>query len=70
MILWFYTSLCDERDQPQATPSTPDPPDPREGVQQIGSRVSSVIQHLVEGEHVIVQSVVGEICVFNTSESN
>lgn len=52
-----------------AAPCSP-APDPCEGVEQVGSRVPSVIQHLVKGEHVIIESVVGQICVFNASKSH
>lgn len=38
----------------QVTPSTLNSPDPREGIQQISSCISSVIQHLVKGEHVVI----------------
>lgn len=52
-----HISLCDkdaESITDQATPCMLNLPDPCEGIQQICSCVSSVIQHLVKGEYVIV----------------
>ena len=54
-----HISLCDKdadsiRDQLQAAPCALNLPDPCEGIQQISSCISSVIQHLVKGEYVII----------------
>lgn len=48
----------------------PQLPDSGEGIQQVSSCVSSVIQHFVKGEDVVVQPVMGKIGVFDTAISD
>ena len=43
-------------------------PDTGEGVEQVRRRVAPVVQHLVEGEDVVVDAVVGEVGVFDAAE--
>lgn len=48
----------------------PQLPDSGEGIQQVSSCVSSVIQHFVKGEDVVIQPVMGEIGISDTAVSN
>lgn len=45
-------------------------PDAGEGVEEVRRRVAPVVQHLVEGEDVVVDAVVGEVGVFDAAESD
>ena len=54
-VCTFYNSLRDT-------------PDSGEGVEQVGGRVAPVIQHLVEGEDVVIDAVVGQVGVFDAAE--
>lgn len=45
-------------------------PDSSEGIQQVSSRVSSVIQHFVKGEDVVIQPVMRKISIFDAAISN
>lgn len=45
-------------------------PDAGESVEQVRRRVAAVVQHLVEREDVVVAAVVGEVGVFDATESD
>ena len=46
------------------------PPDASEGVEQVRRRVAPVVQHLVEGEDVVVVAVVGKVGVLDAAEGD
>lgn len=45
-------------------------PDAGEGVEEVRRRVAPVVQHLVEGEDVVVDAVVGEVGVFDAAKGD
>lgn len=45
-------------------------PDAGEGVEEVRRRIAPVVQHLVEGEDVVVDAVVGKVGVFDAAESD
>ena len=42
-------------------------PDSSEGIQQVSCCISSVIQHFVKGEDIVIQPVMGKISIFDNS---
>ena len=45
-------------------------PDSSEGIQQVSCCISSVIQHFVNGEDIVIQPVMGKISISDTAISN
>lgn len=62
-------ATCAPRSQP-SIPSEQCSPDAGEGVEQVRSSVAPVVEHLVEGEDVVVDAVVGQVGVFDAAKGD
>lgn len=69
MVLLALFNLTQETHFSYFTTGEPSP-DAGEGVEEVRRCVAPVIQHLVEGEDVVVDAVVGQVGVFDAAESD